>query len=71
MYLRLGEFARAIASYYDAALAIAPKFATSLYGRGLAELDAHKVAAGRADLATAVEIDPGVASRFARMRLVP
>jgi hypothetical protein len=34
-------------------------------------LDAHKVAAGRADLATAVEIDPGVASRFARMRLVP
>ena len=70
VYLRLDEFARAIASY-DAALAIAPKLATSLYGRGLAELEAHKVAAGRADLATAVAIDPGVTNRFARMHLAP
>ena len=70
VYLRLGEFSRSVASY-DAALALRPKSASALFGRGLDELHERKVAAGRSDLATAEKIDPGVANRFSRMHLAP
>ena len=37
---------------------------TSLYGRGLAELQLGEKAQGQADLAAAEKLDSGVAKRF-------
>ena len=70
VYLRLGELHRAISSY-DAALAVRPKLAVALYGRGVAELHSRQEAAGRADLAAAQKLDPGVPRLFAHMHLRP
>lgn len=54
--LRRGDLARAV-SDYDAALAVKPRLAWSLYGRGLARLKQGKTAEGRADLAAAAAVD--------------
>ena len=70
LFLRLHEPARAIGSY-DAALRVRPGWATALYGRGLAELRAGRMVAGRADMASALDISPTLAQRFARMNLSP
>lgn len=67
VYLRLHQWRRAIKSY-DAALRIEPKQATSLFGLGLAELRQGKKASGRAKLAAAVKLDPGIFKQFAHMR---
>ena len=67
-YLKLGLFAQAIADY-DAALARNPRGPGSLYGRGLARLGQNDPEGGRADLAAAKALDPGVAEEFRRYGL--
>jgi tetratricopeptide (TPR) repeat protein len=64
-YLKLGRFEQAIGDY-DAALARNPRASGSLYGRGLARLRLQNdPEGGRADLAAAKALDPGVAAEFA------
>lgn len=70
VYLRLGRLADAIDDY-DSALRKNPKIATSLYGRGLAELRQGEKTQGQSDLAAAKKIDPNIGKRFARMGLKP
>jgi tetratricopeptide (TPR) repeat protein len=68
-YLKLGRFEQAIVDY-DAALARNPREPGSLYGRGLARLWAQSDPdGGRADLAAAKALDPGIAEEFARYGL--
>jgi tetratricopeptide (TPR) repeat protein len=68
-YLKLGRFEQAIADY-DAALAHNPRDPGSLYGRGLARLRGQNdPEGGRADLAAAKALDPGIAAEFARYGL--
>jgi len=54
--LRLGDYDKAIADY-DAALALAPKMAWSLYGRGIAKIRKGRAVEGQADMAAAVALD--------------
>ena len=70
VYLRFGRLQDAIQDY-DSALRVNPNIATSLYGRGLAELRLGKKSQGRADLAAAEKLDSGVAQLFAKMGLAP
>ena len=70
VYLRLGNPHDAI-NDYDSALKINPRIASSLYGRGLAELSLGEKSEGQADLAAAASIDSGVAKRYATMGLTP
>ncbi len=51
-------------SNYSRALKIDPKFASSLWGRGLAEQQAGEKPAAAADFAAAKAIDPNVAKDF-------
>ena len=68
-YLMLGRFKEAIADY-DAVLARNPRQSSSLYGRGRARLRSQSdPEGGRADLAAAKALDPGVATEFARYGL--
>ncbi|MGC1459608.1 MAG: DUF3857 domain-containing protein [Steroidobacteraceae bacterium] len=62
--LRLGRFSDSIATY-DAALAINPRLAPSLYGRGLAKLRAGDTDGSRRDMAAALDSNKGVADQFA------
>ena len=48
-----------------------PNIASSLYGRGLAELRLGKKAQGQADLAAAEKLDKTVVQLFAKMGLAP
>lgn len=70
VYLRLGNLDSAVHDY-DSALHTDPNMATSLYGRGLAELRLDEKAQGEADLAAAEKLDKGVAALFAKMGLAP
>jgi tetratricopeptide (TPR) repeat protein len=54
--LRLGAYDKAIADY-DAALALQPKTAWSLYGRGVAKIKTGHAAEGQADIAAATAIN--------------
>jgi len=55
VYLKLGQFDRAIATY-SAALQIDPKSVYSLYGRGMAKLKTGDTAGGEADIAASKAI---------------
>ena len=70
VYMRLGSLNDAIHDY-DSALRINPKMATSLYGRGLAELRLGEKAQGQNDLAAAEKLDKGIVQAFAKMGLTP
>jgi tetratricopeptide (TPR) repeat protein len=70
VYLRLGSPKDAIVDY-SSALNINPNMASSLYGRGLAELRLGEKAQGQNDLAAAKKLDSGVVKRFANMGLTP
>ena len=61
--LRLGDYKNSIADY-DASLAVQPKDAWALYGRGVAEKRLGKTAAADADMAAAGVIWPAVADAF-------
>ena len=56
-YLKLGQLADAIVDY-DAALKVAPKDASSLYGGGVVKLRQGHLEGGNADIATATAIRP-------------
>jgi tetratricopeptide (TPR) repeat protein/predicted aspartyl protease len=56
---RLGDFSPSIADY-DAALRFYPKNAWLLYSRGVTELRAGRTAEGRADIASAVALQPNI-----------
>ena len=70
LHLRRNEFALAVADY-DAALKERPKLASSLYGRGIAKLRLGQAADGRADLARASRIEPGIAETYAKRGVAP
>lgn len=52
--------------HYDAASRTNPKYASYLYGRGIAALRLGRTAAGNADIAAAVKADPAAAGNYAR-----
>jgi tetratricopeptide (TPR) repeat protein len=70
VYLRLNEYDKAIADY-DASLKLSPKNAWSLYGRGIAKMRQNKTAAGEADVAQAVGINPSIAEQFKKRGVAP
>ncbi len=70
VYLRLGKYAKAIGDY-DAALALDPKIAWSLYGRGLARQHLGQTAAGEADIAAARALEPKIADEAASHGIGP
>jgi len=61
--------AAAIADY-SAALAINPKKASSLYGRGLAER-MQDAAAGASDISAALALQPSIAGQFKQWGIAP
>ena len=63
VYLKLGEYDRAITDY-DAELKIDPKYAGSLYGRGIAKLKKGD-STGNADINSAKAIQSDIAEEFA------
>ncbi len=65
MQLALNRPEQAIADY-DAALALRPAMAASLYGRGLAYLKLSNSANGGRDIDAAQRIDPDIAAQFRR-----
>ena len=69
-HLRRGEWDRAIADY-DAALAIRPLAAWSLYGRGVAETKKGLVAQGAADIAQAATINARLPELAKRIGVTP
>ncbi len=69
LHYRRGEYALAVADYSSALKAA--KFASALYGRGLAELRLGKEAAGREDMAAALKLDPAIANTYAKRGAVP
>jgi hypothetical protein len=62
--LRRGELDGSIADF-DAALALNPRLANSLYGRGIAKRKNGDPAGADTDLAAAKAIRPGIAQEFA------
>ena len=68
--LRMGRLDESIRDF-DAALALQPGLANSLYGRGIARLRKGDKAAGQADLKAAAEIHPKIAETYADMGVKP
>ena len=64
-YLKMGKWEFAVADF-DAALRLAPTMASALYGRGVARLKGGDDAAGKADQAAAIAIEPKIAEEFVR-----
>jgi tetratricopeptide (TPR) repeat protein len=70
VWLRRGEFDRAIKDYDDA-VAERPKVAEYRFARGLARLRAGRQAQGQADIAAAIAMQKDIAERFAAWGLKP
>jgi tetratricopeptide (TPR) repeat protein len=68
--LRLGDYDKSIADF-DAVLALRPKSAWSLYGRGIAKIRRSKAAEGQADMTAAASIWPPIADDFAKRGITP
>jgi tetratricopeptide (TPR) repeat protein/predicted aspartyl protease len=68
--LRLGDYDKSIADF-DAALALSPQSAWSLYGRGIAKVRRNQAAEGQADLGAAAAIWPSIADDFAKRGMTP
>lgn len=66
---RLGQYDAAIADL-DAALALSPGLAASRYLRGIVRLEKGETG-GREDIAIALRMSPGIASRYARHGVSP
>ena len=64
------SFARSIADY-DASLALRPKIAWSLYGRGVARMKSGDADGGKADVAAALAIHPGMGAEAAKYGVKP
>jgi tetratricopeptide (TPR) repeat protein len=70
LYLRLGQFDKAITDY-DAALQRRPNSAASRFGRGIAKLRSGNNKGGDFDVDMAKRSDPAIALRFAAYGLAP
>lgn len=70
VHLRRGEFADAIKDY-DAALAVNPKMAVSLYGRGVAKAKMGQKDAGEKDIAAATELNAKDVARIRKWGVAP
>ena len=70
VYLRLGKFDKAIADFTDL-LKANPKAATSLYGRGLAQLHKGLTAEGQKDLDGATALDAARVEHLRHFGLAP
>jgi tetratricopeptide (TPR) repeat protein len=70
VWFRKGDMARAIADY-DAALALSPKAAETLYKRGLARNRMGDAVGGKADIAAALRRDPHSGEDMAEIGLRP
>ncbi len=70
VFLRLSQFQKSIADY-DASLAMQPKSAWSLYGRGVAKTKSGDPAGGKIDLAAAAAVNPNIASTAAKYGITP
>jgi len=70
VHFRRGEFGQALVAY-DAALALFPRSASTLYMRGVVKRRLDDRPAGDADIAKAVKIDSGVAARWTRRGVTP
>lgn len=70
VYLKMKNANAAIADY-TAALAIAPKMPSSLYGRGCAEQMKGQLSAAQVDISAAKAIDPSIASKFEKWGVAP
>jgi tetratricopeptide (TPR) repeat protein len=70
VYLRLGNYDKAIADY-DAAIAAQPKSAWSHYGRGIARTRKGLTADGQADMAEATALSPKIAEFAGRHGINP
>jgi tetratricopeptide (TPR) repeat protein/predicted aspartyl protease len=68
--LRLGDYGKSIADF-DAALALGPESAWSLYGRGIAKVRRNQAAQGQADMGAAAAIWPSIADDFAKRGITP
>ena len=68
--LRLGDYDKSIADF-DAALALRPESAWSLYGRGVARIRRKYVVEGQADMSAAAAVWPSIADDFARRGITP
>ena len=64
VHLRLKNYKQALADY-NAALAVEPNHATSLYVRGVVKRRLGDTAGGDADIKAAGKIDPEIAESFA------
>jgi tetratricopeptide (TPR) repeat protein len=67
-FLKLGKWQAAI-SDFDSALRLDPKLASSLYGRGFAELKRGDRTGGNSDIAAAKALDRNILEYFARYGL--
>jgi tetratricopeptide (TPR) repeat protein len=70
MYLRQGNFDRAIADFNDS-LKLAPKIARALYGRGVAESRKNLAKESAADIAAAQSIAPQLPEHYQRYGIAP
>jgi tetratricopeptide (TPR) repeat protein len=71
LHYRRGEFDLAVADYDAALKDYHGRLASSLYGRGLAELRLGKEAEGHADLAAAVKAQADIAGIYAKRGATP
>jgi tetratricopeptide (TPR) repeat protein len=68
--LRLRDYDKSIADF-DAALALYPKSAWSLYGRGIAKVRRNKTAEGQADMTEAAAVWPPIVDDYAKRGITP
>jgi tetratricopeptide (TPR) repeat protein/predicted aspartyl protease len=68
--LRLGDYQKSVDDF-GSALALRPKEAWALYGRGVDELRLGKNADGEADLKSAKDVWPGIAAAFEKHGIHP
>ncbi|MDH7973631.1 DUF3857 domain-containing protein [Sphingomonas sp. AR_OL41] len=70
VWLQRGDWAKA-AEDYGSAIALRPRNASSIYGRGLARARLGQAADSKADIAAALRIDPSIAQVYAGYGLKP
>ncbi len=70
VFLRQSQFEKSIDDF-NSALAIEPKNARSLYGRGVAKTKSGQAAGGKADIAAAIALAPGIADEAKKFGLTP
>jgi tetratricopeptide (TPR) repeat protein/predicted aspartyl protease len=70
VWLRLGDYDKSIADF-DASLKIAPRNASSLYGRGIDKMRAKLTSDGETDIAQAKALSADIGDTFGRYGILP